>query len=122
MKAIVCDGYGPPADVLRFTDIDEPVVAGDEVLVRVHAASVNPADWHLVRGQPYIARLSYGMRKPRSRVPGAMSPDVREFSGYARRNRRRLSSPNGTTRTTATAQYSPTATAGTTSPMRIASP
>jgi NADPH:quinone reductase-like Zn-dependent oxidoreductase len=36
----------------------------------VYAASVNPADWHLVRGQPYIARLSYGMRKPRSRIPG----------------------------------------------------
>lgn len=46
------------------------MVARDEVLVRVHAATVNPADWHLVRGQPYIARLSYGMRKPRSRVPG----------------------------------------------------
>jgi NADPH:quinone reductase-like Zn-dependent oxidoreductase len=84
MKAIVCDRYGPPADVLRFTDIDAPVVARDELLVRVHAATVNPADWHLVRGQPYIARLSYGMRKPRSRVPGcdvagqvvAVGPDV----------------------------------------------
>ena len=70
MKAIICHGYGPPDDVLRFTDIEEPEVADDEVLVRVHAASVNPADWHLIRGTPYIARLTVGLRKPRFRVPG----------------------------------------------------
>jgi hypothetical protein len=75
MKAIVCDRYEPPAEVLRLTDIDAPVVARDEVLVRGHAVSVNPADWHRVRGQPYIARLSYGLPRPRSRVPGAISPE-----------------------------------------------
>jgi NADPH:quinone reductase-like Zn-dependent oxidoreductase len=70
MKAIICDGYGAPDEVLRFADIDEPAISGDEVLVRVHAASVNPADWHIIRGDPYIARLSFGLRRPNVRVPG----------------------------------------------------
>ena len=70
MKAIVCHGYGSPRDVLRLTDLEEPVVGDDEVMVRVHAASVNPADWHLIRGKPYIARLQVGLRKPSFRVPG----------------------------------------------------
>jgi NADPH:quinone reductase-like Zn-dependent oxidoreductase len=70
MKAIVCHGYGSPADVLRFTDVEDPVVTDDEVLVRVRAASVNPADWHLIRGVPYIARLTVGLRTPSFRVPG----------------------------------------------------
>jgi len=70
MKAIACHGYGAPEDVLRFTDVDEPVVTDDEVLVRVRATSVNPADWHLVRGEPYIARLQVGLRRPSFRVPG----------------------------------------------------
>jgi NADPH:quinone reductase-like Zn-dependent oxidoreductase len=70
MKAIVLDRYGPPEDVLTVSDIDEPVVEDSEVLVRVHAASVNPADWHLVRGEPRIARLSFGLRRPKDKVPG----------------------------------------------------
>ena len=70
MKAIVCDGYGAPDEALRFTDIEPPTVGDDEVLVRVHAASVNPADWHLIRGKPYIARLQMGLRTPSFTVPG----------------------------------------------------
>ena len=70
MKAMVCRGYGPPEDVLQLADIDEPAVADDEVLVRVHATSVNPADWHLVRGVPSIARLQFGLRTPSFGVPG----------------------------------------------------
>jgi NADPH:quinone reductase-like Zn-dependent oxidoreductase len=62
--------YGPPADVLRPEDIDKPVVGDNEVLVRVRAASSNPVDWHAVRGQPYIARLAFGLRRPKDRVPG----------------------------------------------------
>lgn len=54
MKAIVYRRYGAPDDVLELTDIDKPVVNDNEVLVRVHAASVNPADWHLMRGEPYV--------------------------------------------------------------------
>ena len=70
MRAIICQGYGPPEDVLELTDVDEPSVAGDEVLVRVHATSINPADWHIVRGVPSIARLQFGLRTPRFGVPG----------------------------------------------------
>jgi len=69
MKAIVRDTYGSP-DVLELKDIDKPEIGDDEVLLRVHAASVNPADWHLLRGKPYIARLQLGLRKPKDRVLG----------------------------------------------------
>jgi NADPH:quinone reductase-like Zn-dependent oxidoreductase len=70
MKAIVCHEYGAPDDVLRFTDIEQPTIGDNDVLVRVHATSVNPADWHLIRGMPYIARLQAGLRKPGFRVAG----------------------------------------------------
>jgi NADPH:quinone reductase-like Zn-dependent oxidoreductase len=70
MKAIVQDKYGSPDDVLELQDIDKPVVGDNAVLVRVHATSVNPADWHLMRGLPYIARLRFGLRKPKDTVPG----------------------------------------------------
>ncbi len=69
MKAIVRGRYGSP-DVLELTEIDKPEPGDDEVLVRVHAASVNPADWHFLRGTPYIARLQLGLRKPKDRVLG----------------------------------------------------
>ena len=54
MKAIVQDKYGSPDDVLELQDIDKPVVKDDEVLVRVHAASVHPDVWHVVRGFPDV--------------------------------------------------------------------
>ena len=69
MKAIVRDTYGSP-DVLELKDIDKPEPGDDEVLLRVHAASVNPADWHFLRGAPYIARMQFGLRKPKERVLG----------------------------------------------------
>ncbi len=69
MKAIVYDTYGSP-DVLELREVDKPVVQDDDVLVRVHAASVNPADWHLLTGTPYIARLAAGLRKPKVQIPG----------------------------------------------------
>ena len=69
MKAIIRGRYGSP-DVLELTEIDKPEPGDDEVLVRVHAASVNPADWHFLRGTPYIARLQLGLRKPKDRVLG----------------------------------------------------
>jgi NADPH:quinone reductase-like Zn-dependent oxidoreductase len=69
MKAIVYDKYGSP-DVLELKDIDKPVVDDDSVLVRVHAASVNALDWHLLRGLPYLARMGEGLRKPTRNVPG----------------------------------------------------
>lgn len=69
MKAIVHDGYGPPED-LELREIDEPRVDDDGVLVRVRAASVNPFDWHLMRGEPYLVKLLGGLRRPRGRIPG----------------------------------------------------
>jgi NADPH:quinone reductase-like Zn-dependent oxidoreductase len=69
MKAIVRSTYGSP-DVLELQAIDEPVVADDEVLVRVRAAGVNMADVDYLRGRPHIARLGTGLRKPKNRVLG----------------------------------------------------
>ena len=63
MKAVVYDTYGSP-DVLVLKEIDQPVVGDDQVLVRVCATSLNPADWHFMRGLPYLVRLINGLRKP----------------------------------------------------------
>jgi NADPH:quinone reductase-like Zn-dependent oxidoreductase len=70
MKAIVYHEYGSP-NVLGLEDIDKPLIKDNEALVRVHAASVNRLDWHLVRGSPYISRLQAGLRKPKDSVLGA---------------------------------------------------
>jgi NADPH:quinone reductase-like Zn-dependent oxidoreductase len=63
MKAVVHRCYGSP-DVVRYEDIAKPVPADDEVLVKVHAASVNPLDWHYLEGTPYMVRLDAGIGKP----------------------------------------------------------
>ena len=64
MKAIVYCDYGSP-DVLKVEDIEKPAPGDDQVLVRVRAASVNPLDWHYMRGTPYFMRLGAGLRKPK---------------------------------------------------------
>ncbi len=64
MKAIVYCDYGSP-DVLKLEDIEKPAAGDDQVLVRVRAASVNPLDWHYMRGTPYFMRLGTGLRKPK---------------------------------------------------------
>lgn len=69
MKAIVQDRYGS-ADVLEFSDVEEPVVGEDDVLIRVHAAGCGPDVWHFMTGQPYLARLMMGLRGPKARVRG----------------------------------------------------
>src|SRR2546422_5433580 len=69
MKAIVQTGYGSP-DVFQLREIEMPVIDDDGVLVRVQAASVNALDWHLMRGIPAIIRLTTGLRRPKSPVPG----------------------------------------------------
>jgi NADPH:quinone reductase-like Zn-dependent oxidoreductase len=69
VKAIVRHEYGPPR-VLEVRDIDVPRVRHDEVLVRVIAAAVNPGDWDLMRGMPYVLRLATGLRRPRNAVLG----------------------------------------------------
>ncbi|MFE7440389.1 NAD(P)-dependent alcohol dehydrogenase [Streptomyces chartreusis] len=74
MKAVIQDRYGS-ADVLEFRDVDRPVPTADEVLVRVHAASVNAYDWHLMHGDPVIGRTMMGFRRPKAPVRG------RDFAG-----------------------------------------
>jgi NADPH:quinone reductase-like Zn-dependent oxidoreductase len=69
MKAIVYHNYGSP-DVLRCQEIEKPTAGDNEVLIKVRAASVNPADWHFMRGTPYIARILFGLRKPKITRPG----------------------------------------------------
>ena len=74
MKAIVQDRYGSP-DALELRDVDKPVAADNEVLVRVHAAAVNAYDWHFMRGDPYLARLTLGFGGPKMKIRG------RDFAG-----------------------------------------
>lgn len=71
MKAIVQDRYG----VLEFGTVDTPVAGNGEVLVEVRASSVNAWDWHMLRGDPYLARLAIGIRHPKRRIRG------RDFAG-----------------------------------------
>ncbi|GAA0934373.1 NAD(P)-dependent alcohol dehydrogenase [Nonomuraea longicatena] len=89
MKAFVSRSYGPP-EVLTLTEIPVPVPRDDEVLIRVRACSVNPYDWHNMRGEPYLARLLPGglaLRTPKVTVLGAdvsgrveaVGGDVTEF-------------------------------------------
>jgi len=70
VKAIVQDRYGSP-EVMELRDIQRPAVGDDQVLVRVRAAAVNPPDWAGVTGVPYIARVLFGLRKPRNGVRGS---------------------------------------------------
>src|SRR5947207_3963989 len=82
MKAIVQERFGPP-DVLQLVDTDSPEAGAGEVLVRVHAAALNPYDWHILRGDPLIARLmgEVGLTKPKARVAGIDAAGVVEAVG-----------------------------------------
>jgi NADPH:quinone reductase-like Zn-dependent oxidoreductase len=70
MKAIVYTKYGSP-DVLELKELEKPTPKGDEVLIKIHAAAANPADWHLMRGEPFLARLENGLQKPKNTRLGA---------------------------------------------------
>ena len=86
MKAIVYRCYGPP-DVLKYEDIEKPTPVDDQVLVKVRAASVNPLDWHYMRGTPYLVRMSAGFGAPEDARMGvdfagtveAVGPKVTKF-------------------------------------------
>jgi NADPH:quinone reductase-like Zn-dependent oxidoreductase len=69
MRAIVQDTYGP-ADVLELREIEMPEVGENDVLVRVRAAGSGPDVWHIMTGQPYMARAALGFRRPKVRVRG----------------------------------------------------
>lgn len=80
MKAIAHDTYGTP-DVLELRDVDRPRPGDGEVLLRVTAASVNPLDWHLLTGTPYLVRPTSGLRRPKRQVAGADVAGVVEAVG-----------------------------------------
>ena len=81
MRAIVQDRYGA-AGVLALREIEMPAVADDEVLVRVHAASIHPDVWHVMRGRPYVMRLAgLALRRPKHPVPGIDLAGVVEAVG-----------------------------------------
>lgn len=69
MKAIVCPTYGSP-DILKFQDVAKPTPKDDEVLVKIHAAGVNAGDWHLMRADPFLIRLMFGLTKPKQPILG----------------------------------------------------
>jgi NADPH:quinone reductase-like Zn-dependent oxidoreductase len=70
MKAIVCAKYGSP-EVLQFKEVEKPTPKDDEVLVKIHAASVNMCDWHLLTADIFLVRLSEGLLRPKHTIPGA---------------------------------------------------
>jgi NADPH:quinone reductase-like Zn-dependent oxidoreductase len=80
MQAVIYHRYGSP-DVLELEEIPKPTPTEEQVLIRVHAASVNPYDWHFVRGTPSFVRLFIGMRKPKSPRLGADVAGIVEAVG-----------------------------------------
>jgi NADPH:quinone reductase-like Zn-dependent oxidoreductase len=86
MKAFIYERYGPP-ERLRMAEVPQPVPNADEVLVKVRAASVNAADWHVLRGRPLFSRATLGLLRPRHQILGvdiagqieAVGSDVTRF-------------------------------------------
>lgn len=86
MKAIVYHKYGPP-DVLQLIEIEKPIPKDKQVLVKVHAASLNYGNLVLLKGEPFLARLAFGLTKPKYPIPGgdiagrieAVGKDVKQF-------------------------------------------
>jgi NADPH:quinone reductase-like Zn-dependent oxidoreductase len=69
MKAFIYEKYGPP-ETLRMAEVDKPAPDADQVLVKVLAASVNAADWHVLRGKPLFSRATLGLLRPRHKILG----------------------------------------------------
>jgi NADPH:quinone reductase-like Zn-dependent oxidoreductase len=69
MRAFIYEKYGPP-ETLRMAEVDKPAPNADEVLVKVLAASVNAADWHVVRGKPLFSRATLGLLRPKHKILG----------------------------------------------------
>ena len=70
MKAVIFTKYGPP-DVLQFKEIENPTLKDNEILVKVYSSSANPLDWHRMRGEPFLVRLTDGLLKPKNPMLGA---------------------------------------------------
>ena len=69
MKAFTQEKYGPP-ETLRLADVDKPAPNADEVLVKVLAVSINPADWHSMRAKPLFSRATLGLLRPKHTILG----------------------------------------------------
>lgn len=69
MRAIILKEYGSP-DELEVGEVEKPVPGNNEVLVRIHATSINDWDWGLVRGKPFVIRMIHGLKRPGIRIPG----------------------------------------------------
>ncbi len=69
MKALVYTECGPP-DVLQPREVEKPTLEDDEVLIRVHAASINASDMHFLRGEPFLARMAFGLTNPKCTIVG----------------------------------------------------
>jgi NADPH:quinone reductase-like Zn-dependent oxidoreductase len=80
MKAFVKYKYGGP-EVLQLEDIEKPAMNDGHILVRVIANSANPADWHILRGKPFFARFSFGLFRPKDKIPGSDFAGVVEKAG-----------------------------------------
>jgi NADPH:quinone reductase-like Zn-dependent oxidoreductase len=81
MKAIIQDNYGS-AEVLELRDVEKPRPGDDELLIRVHAAGLDPGVWHLMTGLPYLVRLmGFGLRKPKIRIRGTDVAGTVEAAG-----------------------------------------
>ena len=74
MRAVVYDRYGPP-EVLRVEEVEKPVPGEDEVLVKIHATTVNRTDCGLRKAKPFVSRFFTGVRRPKRRILGM------EFAG-----------------------------------------
>lgn len=87
MKAMVYTQYGSPSDVLRLNEVEKPTPKDDEVLIKVLVSSINSAELHLIKADPFLVRMSTGLLKPTKTIPGAdvagrveaVGKDVRQF-------------------------------------------
>jgi NADPH:quinone reductase-like Zn-dependent oxidoreductase len=70
MKAFINEKYGPPETLRMAADVEKPESDADEVLVKMLAVSVNPADWHSMRGKPLFSRLTLGLLRPKHDILG----------------------------------------------------
>jgi NADPH:quinone reductase-like Zn-dependent oxidoreductase len=82
MRAVVHDRYGPP-EVLHLEEVERPVPRDDEVLIRIHATTVNRSDCALRAGEPFFSRFITGVRRPRQRILGSEFAGVVEEAGAA---------------------------------------
>ncbi|MBI3233480.1 MAG: alcohol dehydrogenase catalytic domain-containing protein, partial [Bacteroidetes bacterium] len=80
MQAFTKKIYGGP-EVLQLEEVEKPTIKEGHILVKIKANSANPADWHIIRGKPYFARLTFGLFKPKHPIPGADFAGVVEEVG-----------------------------------------